>query len=226
MRRSKPIAAGGTAGKGARKSGRLHVCPFSAVATTVSRHKASRLVTCLHDDFLVETPKLIRPDDHLRLVMHDIAEALPEHVPPNEEHVARIIDFALDWGGDGPMVVHCWAGISRSTAAAFTALCAINPDAPEEAIAFAMREASPTAYPNRLIVRLADEALGRNGPHGARGRGDRPRRGGERSGALLARRRSFAIQALNPVRCLAPTAADLAPVQAEKCHDQALGLGP
>ena len=163
MRRSKPIAAGGTAGKGARKSGRLHVCPFSAVATTVSRHKASRLVTCLHDDFLVETPKLIRPDDHLRLVMHDIAEALPEHIHPNEEHVARIIEFALDWGGDGPMVVHCWAGISRSTAAAFAALCAINPDAPEEAIAFAMREASPTAYPNRLIVRLADEALGRKG---------------------------------------------------------------
>ena len=95
--------------------------------------------------------------------MHDISEPLAEHVPPNEDHVAQIIDFALAWGGEGPMVVHCWAGISRSTAAAFTALCAINPGASEEAIAFAMREASPTAYPNRLIVRLADVALGRKG---------------------------------------------------------------
>jgi predicted protein tyrosine phosphatase len=163
MTRSNPNSPSAAAGKEAHKSGRLHVCPFSAVATTVSRHKASRLVTCLHDDFLVETPSLIRPDDHLRLVMHDIAEVLPDHVHPNEEHVTRIIDFAMAWGGEGPMVVHCWAGISRSTAAAFTALCAINPDAPEQAIALALREASPTAYPNRLIVRLADEALGRKG---------------------------------------------------------------
>ena len=61
------------------------------------------------------------------------------------------------------MVVHCWAGISRSTAAAFISLCAINPDAPEELIAQRLREASPTAYPNRLMVRLADEALARRG---------------------------------------------------------------
>lgn len=146
-----------------RKSGRIHVCSLRAIEETVRRHNASRLLTCLNDDFLVETPELIKPDDHLRLAMHDISEPLAEHVPPNEDHVAQIIDFALAWGGEGPMVVHCWAGISRSTAAAFTALCAINPGASEEAIAFAMREASPTAYPNRLIVRLADVALGRKG---------------------------------------------------------------
>src|SRR5262249_18300713 len=90
-------------------------------------------------------------------------EPLAECVAPNADHVARIIAFAQAWGGEGHMVVHCWAGISRSTAAAFTALCAINPDAPEEAIAFALRRASPTAYPNRLFIRLADEALARDG---------------------------------------------------------------
>jgi predicted protein tyrosine phosphatase len=146
-----------------RKSGRIHVCSFSAVAETVERHSALRLLTCLNDDFLVETPKLIRPDAHLRLAMHDIDEPLAEHVAPNEDHVAQIIAFAHGWGGEGPMVVHCWAGISRSTAAAFIALCAINPGASEQAIAVAMREASPTAYPNRLLVRLADAALGRKG---------------------------------------------------------------
>jgi len=59
--------------------------------------------------------------------------------------------------------VHCWAGISRSTAAAYTALCAINPEASEALIATRLREASPTAYPNRLMIRLADAALGRRG---------------------------------------------------------------
>jgi predicted protein tyrosine phosphatase len=163
MRRTRSKIPSGSRTQEKGRSGRIHVCPFSAIEETVRQHNASRLVTCLNDDFLVQTPKLIGPGGHLRLVMHDIDEPLPEYVAPNQDHVARIIDFALDWGGDGPMVVHCWAGISRSTAAAFTALCAINPDASEEAIAVALREASPTAYPNRLIVRLADEALGRAG---------------------------------------------------------------
>jgi predicted protein tyrosine phosphatase len=33
----------------------------------------------------------------------------------------------------------------------------------EELIARRLREASPTAYPNRLMIRLADAALGRSG---------------------------------------------------------------
>lgn len=163
MRRSQPTMAGSAHKQGPRRSGSIHVCSFHAIGETVQQHNASRLLTCLQDGLLVETPKLIKPDDHLRLLMHDISEPLPEHFAPNEHHIAQMIDFALTWGGEGPMVVHCWAGISRSTAAAFTALCAINPDASEQAIAAAMREASPTAYPNRLIVRLADQALGRDG---------------------------------------------------------------
>ena len=69
------------------------------------------------------------------------------YIAPGEEHMAQLIDFALDWGGQGPMVVHCWAGISRSTAAAYTALCAINPDAPEELIARACARPRPRPTP-------------------------------------------------------------------------------
>jgi predicted protein tyrosine phosphatase len=148
---------------GRRRIGRIFVCPFSALDTTVAGCNASYLLTCLQDDLLVETPQAIKPHDHLRLHVHDIAEALPGYVAPSEEHIGRLIEFAQRWGGEGPMVVHCWAGISRSTAAAFTALCAINPDTPEQLIAGRLRLASPTAYPNRLMIRLADEALGRGG---------------------------------------------------------------
>jgi len=144
---------------GQAKGGAVHVCPLSAVPEIVARSNASHLLTCL----LVETPRAILPDRHLRLHIHDIAEPIMGHIAPGEEHVGQLIDFALEWGGQGPMVVHCWAGISRSTAAAYTALCAINPGVPEELIALRLREASPTAYPNRLIIRLADDALGRRG---------------------------------------------------------------
>ena len=146
-----------------RNSGSIHVCPLSAVPLTIQRCSASRLVTCLQDEIPIETPHPIAPDKHLRLGLHDISVTTPGLVAPDAAHIARLIDFALAWGGAGPMVVHCWAGISRSTAAAFTALCAINPRVSEAAIAACLRQASPTAHPNRLMVRLADDLLGRAG---------------------------------------------------------------
>src|SRR6478609_9579300 len=156
-----PISGDQRSPAGRAKSGAVHVCPLSAVPDIVARHNASHLLTCLQDAVLVETPRAILAD--LRLHIHDIAEPMIGCIAPDEAHVGRLIDFAHAWGGQGPMVVHCWAGISRSTAAAYTALCAINPDVPEELIARRLRDASPTAYPNRLIIRLADDALGRRG---------------------------------------------------------------
>ena len=61
------------------------------------------------------------------------------------------------------MVVHCYAGISRSTAAAFTAACALNPQRDEMQIARAIRNASRTAKPNAAIVSIADQLLKRDG---------------------------------------------------------------
>jgi predicted protein tyrosine phosphatase len=61
------------------------------------------------------------------------------------------------------MVVHCYAGISRSTAGAFISACALNPQRDEAMIAWSIRRASPTAMPNRRLVSLADRLLGRGG---------------------------------------------------------------
>jgi predicted protein tyrosine phosphatase len=61
------------------------------------------------------------------------------------------------------MVVHCFAGVSRSSAAALAIACERNPDAPELEIALTLRRLAPHAYPNRRITALADEMLGRRG---------------------------------------------------------------
>lgn len=162
MTHDRPAAAGSTR-HSRRKDGAIHVCPLSAVPDTVERANASHLLTWLQDEIIVETPRLILPDRHIRFRIHDISEPLIGYAAPGREHIDQLIAFAQEWGGEGPIVVHCWAGISRSTAAAYTALCTINPDASEELIAMRLRAASPTAYPNRLMIRLADEALGRQG---------------------------------------------------------------
>ncbi len=150
-------------GERGHRSGSILVCPFSAVPRIVSHNNACRLVTCLQDEIAVVRPQGIEPDKHLRLALHDISAAMAGCVAPSQAHIAALIAFAHAWGGEGVMVVHCWAGISRSTAAAFTALCAINPHTSERAIARRLRQASPTAQPNRLMVEIADHALGRNG---------------------------------------------------------------
>ena len=101
---------------------------------------------------------------HLSIAINYIYELQECFVLPCDTHVSHLVKFALDWDRKAPLLIHCWAGISRSTAAAFITLCALNPDIEELELARALRRASPTAYPNRLLVALADEALARNGP--------------------------------------------------------------
>jgi predicted protein tyrosine phosphatase len=109
------------------------------------------------------TPAGFAPDRHLRLDMHDIIEARDGAIAPAEEHVGELIEFVRSWDRKEPLLIHCFAGLSRSTAAAFITLCALNPQAPERMIALALRRASDTAVPNRRFVALADSFLKREG---------------------------------------------------------------
>ncbi|MGH6866902.1 MAG: tyrosine phosphatase family protein [Methyloceanibacter sp.] len=141
----------------------IYVAPLSLVQATVLDARVSHLVTLINGDTLIDTPPSIGPDRHLKLCMNDICDPQPGLVQPCEDHVSDLVKFALDWDRKAPLLIHCWAGISRSTAAAFISLCALNPRAEEAELAWALRRASPTAYPNRRLVALADEALARKG---------------------------------------------------------------
>ena len=95
--------------------------------------------------------------------MDDITDHIDGYVAPHEQHVGDLLRFVRAWDRGAPMVVHCYAGISRSTAGAFVTICALNPRRDEAAIARALRDASPTAMPNIRIVSIADHLLGREG---------------------------------------------------------------
>lgn len=141
----------------------LYVCSLAAVHHMISRVGASHLVTLINQDTMIDTPTEIGADNHLRLAMNDIIDDRPGLVLPNETHITDLIQFTESWHQEAPMLIHCWAGISRSTAAAFISLCVLNPDKDENLIAQRLREASPTATPNRRLVEMADAALGRSG---------------------------------------------------------------
>ncbi|MCB1498106.1 MAG: protein tyrosine phosphatase [Bauldia sp.] len=141
----------------------VHVCPLSQVPATVAASGASHLVSVINDDTPVVRPSTIARENHLFLGINDIVEPTEGLVAATEDHVRELITFVERWDGERAMVVHCYAGISRSTAAAFVALCTARPDRSEREVALRLREASPWAYPNPLIVAFGDELLGRNG---------------------------------------------------------------
>ena len=155
------------------------VCSLAAVPEIVASTKASALVSVLHPELIPETPATIEPNNHFKLAIDDIEAPFDGLQHAESKHVEALLAFVRAWYdkrsvaepssmvtshvSSGPLVVHCYAGISRSTAAAFVALCALNPKADEFAIANYIRSCSATAAPNQLIVSLGDAALGRQG---------------------------------------------------------------
>jgi predicted protein tyrosine phosphatase len=142
----------------------IHVCSLARLYATIDETKARHVVTLLRLTDRVERPAVIAPENHLVLAVDDIvSDPLDGQTLPGEDHVKRLIAFAGQWDRKAPMVVHCFAGISRSTAGAYVAACALNPARDEAAIAQAIRDASPTAQPNARIVAIADRLLRRDG---------------------------------------------------------------
>jgi predicted protein tyrosine phosphatase len=141
----------------------IHVCSLAALPGTVRATGASHVLTVMANVDQVQRPESILAANHLKVQVDDITEQVDGFVAPSHSHIEQVLNFVRGWDRGAPMVVHCYAGISRSTASAFAAACLLNPHRDEISIARQIRAASPVASPNRLIVSLADRALGREG---------------------------------------------------------------
>jgi predicted protein tyrosine phosphatase len=139
------------------------VCPHHAVERLAAEHEARRVIGLLGPEFSHPYVAGLPRTSHLRMTLNDISEPAEGLILPGREHVEQIIDFIEDWDLEGTMIVHCWAGISRSTATAYAAMCLLNPQEDEADLARELRQISPPATPNRRIVAHADDILGRKG---------------------------------------------------------------
>lgn len=140
----------------------IHICAWRALDRHVRAVSATHVVSLLGIEGRPRTPPGIDPAHHLDLEVDDIAGHLAGYIVPDEAHVARLLDFARTWNETGPVIVHCYAGVSRSTAAALAMMCLYNEGREYEA-ARLLRERAPHARPNRRIVHLTDRALGLDG---------------------------------------------------------------
>ena len=141
----------------------IHVCPLADVPSTVDSCRASHVVSLLANISLAPELHPLGPERHLRLQLDDISIDMPGMAAPGVHHVERLLSFVETWDHSAPMLIHCYAGISRSTAAAFVTMCALHPEIEPLAIARELRRSAPWAQPNTLIVAHADDILARGG---------------------------------------------------------------
>ena len=103
-------------------------------------------------------------DERVLFRFDDVISGGPDRILPAPDHVARILELGERWRAEPPrhLLVHCHAGVSRSTATAVMLMAQHNPGREREAFAVLDSIRRP-AWPNSLMVRLADDMLGRNG---------------------------------------------------------------
>jgi predicted protein tyrosine phosphatase len=141
----------------------LHVCPLSKLEDTLTTASPSHVLSLVSPGTEVILPAEIKPAHHLVLEFNDIAEPREGLLAPNRAHVEQLLEFSCGAAREGCLLVHCWAGVSRSTAAAYIITCATMPDTDERALAQHLRKVSPVATPNPMLISLADTLLQRNG---------------------------------------------------------------
>ena len=142
---------------------RIHVSSLARVHDEARRVQPSHIVSLLGPDMEFPDIEGFSEHSHHRVKINDIRAPQDGLVAPAEHHVEQLIAFLQDWSHDQPVLIHCWAGISRSSASAMIAAAIANPSTNENDIADAIAAASPTAFPNTLLVAHADSILQREG---------------------------------------------------------------
>ena len=144
-----------------RPGGEIHVCSLSKLEETIERVKPGHVLALAGPGKTIDRPACAN-EGFLTLEFNDINEAQEGLIAPNHSDVEAIIGFVREWNQKRPLLIFCWMGVSRSTAATVIALAALFPDLPAENIANEIRMRSPTATPNRLMIEYADLILERS----------------------------------------------------------------
>lgn len=141
----------------------IHVCSLDLIADSIQKTNAKFLVSIINKDMMPETPYNIEPENHLKLSFNDIAVPTQGFVNAQASDIEKLIAFLTKWDQQAPILFHCWAGVSRSTAGAYIAANVVRGQGAEAELAQNLRQAAPFASPNKLVITLADQCLKHQG---------------------------------------------------------------
>ncbi len=129
---------------------------------------ASHVLSILDPDFPVpEAFGTFGEHAKLELRFDDIVEDVAGQRAPSADDVARILAFGRDLVAEprpsAHLLVHCHAGISRSTAAMALIVAQTLPDAPADTVVGLVHGIREKAWPNLRLIEFGDAQLRRNG---------------------------------------------------------------
>ena len=103
--------------------------------------------------------------ERLELRFDDVIEETADKLAPGAGDVVRILAFGRSLAAEpaAHLLVHCHAGISRSTAAMTLILAQALPAQPAAAILELVHGIREKAWPNLRIIEIGDAMLGRDG---------------------------------------------------------------
>ena len=132
----------------------LEICDLATVRS-LDLSQYSGVITIEEPDI----EDLFRTDVVPQLVLefHDIDMTMLGYIEPELEHVQQALTFAREI--NGPLLVHCRAGVSRSTAIALAMVADRLGAGNERQACEWLQQIYPQAQPNRLVVFLADQVL-------------------------------------------------------------------
>lgn len=149
---------------------RITVCGLEELDSHCERG-VSHVLSILDPD-LPPPPAFGRFGEHARLDLRfdDVIEEMPGKQAPQPGHVAAILDFGRGLAAEAAagtqrphLLVHCHAGVSRSTASMSLILAQARPDRPPaEALAEVVR-IRPQTWPNLRLLEMGDALLGLDG---------------------------------------------------------------
>lgn len=77
----------------------------------------------------------------------------------SEDHARQIVEFARSLPANSNLLVHCFAGVSRSSAAAMIAIMATHPELEPSEVEDRLRKVFPKIIPNEVLVRKGLKVL-------------------------------------------------------------------
>lgn len=132
------------------------------VAKWVDLKECTHVISLVDYGKVVFVPHQIPKENWMRLNFKDLLDKYQSGGPTRHD-VVRILEFGKNLPEDAILLVHCEAGISRSTSAALSLLVQKNgPEKLDECYKLLL-EKRPQAVPNPVICEYADEILGCEG---------------------------------------------------------------
>jgi predicted protein tyrosine phosphatase len=144
----------------------LTICGIDEIAGHCAAADVTHVLSILDPGWPEPEPlRSFEVNRRLKLHFHDVIESRPGWIAPEGWDVELLLAFGrdLDAAWEPHLLIHCHAGVSRSTAAATLIMAQALPSRPADDVLQEVVRLRPRAWPNLRILELGDELLGRRG---------------------------------------------------------------